>query len=202
MNPRDLFITALVCFAALLASCSRKDPSAGMPTPTPNNQTSAAAESKPLLDACALLTSEEIESVQGEPVQETKPTTQSAGGVATTQCYFALPTSSNSVILSVTAKDSATGDVDVKESWEKMFGEHDKAGEHEHEGEEEGEGKNRPLRIEELGEEAFWVGGHIGGAVYVLKDDRYIRLSVGGAGDATSKRNKSKILCEMVLKRL
>jgi hypothetical protein len=42
----------------------------------------------------------------------------------------------------------------------------------------------------------------VGGALYVLKGNSYIRISVGGAGDQTQKMEKSKTLAESVLKHL
>jgi len=149
--------------------------------------------SKPLLDACALLTSAEIESVQGEPVQMTKPSTQSFDGLAVSQCYFALPVQSNSVVLTVT-QSAAGGNAEVKKSWEQLFHRENKEG--------EGKKKTPPRKIEGLGEEAFWLGSHIGGALYVLQGGSYIRLSVGGPDDENARIDKSETLCEFVLERL
>ena len=42
----------------------------------------------------------------------------------------------------------------------------------------------------------------VGGALYVLKGESYIRISVGGAGDQAQKLEKSKTLAAFVLKRL
>ena len=53
-----------------------------------------------------------------------------------------------------------------------------------------------------LGDEAFWIGSRVGGALYVLKKDLFFRISVGGAGDEKAKLNKSRTLAQNVLKRL
>ncbi len=70
-------------------------------------------------------------------------------------------------------------------------------------GEEEEEGKKSPpQRVADLGDEAFWTGTQISTALYVLKGDSYIRISVGGAGDQALKLEKSRKLAEFALKRL
>src|SRR5438445_13777219 len=69
-------------------------------TAKPHQTATAAAPAepaRPLADACTLLTSDEIKSVLGEAVQQTKPSSNSAAGLATSQCYFALPTTENSM---------------------------------------------------------------------------------------------------------
>ena len=42
----------------------------------------------------------------------------------------------------------------------------------------------------------------MGGALYVLKKDQFLRLSVGGSADARTKLNKSKMLAQQILKKL
>jgi hypothetical protein len=56
--------------------------------------------------------------------------------------------------------------------------------------------------VKDLGDEAFWIGSPIGGALYVLKNELFFRLSVGGAGDQRAKLNKSKALAQRILKKL
>ena len=58
------------------------------------------------------------------------------------------------------------------------------------------------MKIDGLGDEAFWTGTRVGGALYVLKGNCYIRISVGGAGSPEQKIEKSKTLAADVLKRL
>jgi hypothetical protein len=55
-------------------------------------------------DACALLTSKDIESVQGEPLKETKSSRKSGGKFNISQCYFALPAFANSISLTLTER--------------------------------------------------------------------------------------------------
>ena len=46
------------------------------------------------------------------------------------------------------------------------------------------------------------MGNRVGGALYVLKHNSYIRVSIGGAGDQQTKIAKSKALARLALKRL
>jgi hypothetical protein len=64
-------------------------------------------------------------------------------------------------------------------------------------GEEEEEGKARPAKkLEGLGDEAYWDGSRVGGTLYVLKGDVFLRISVGGSDDEEARLRKSKALAE------
>lgn len=189
--------TILVLLLALTAgSCSKPktDDRANSPQSSATPAATAAAAPATDGDACTLLTKEEIQAVQGETFKNTKPSQKVAGGLTVSQCYFELPTAANSVVLTVTRK--AEGGRDPSQSWQDMF-----HSERRSEREEEG-GDKEPPKIDGLGEEAFWTGTRVGGALFVLKGNCYIRISVGGAGDQAQKIEKSKALAESVLKRL
>jgi Protein of unknown function (DUF1573) len=162
--------------------------------------TSSKAESnKVKADACSLLNSKEIESVQGEALKEPKSSGQTGGGFAVSQCYFGLPTSNKSISLTLLQKTDSPEARDPKEFWEETFHGEKK----EEKGREEEERKAAPPeKIEGLGDEAFWLSNRVGGELYVLKGDSFFRISVGGAGDKAAKVDKSKKLAQMVLKRL
>jgi len=147
-------------------------------------------------DACALLTKEDIQAVQGEAFKDTKASQNSSAGLIISQCYFELPTPVNSVVLTVTRK--AAGGVDPTQSWQEIF-HREKVPERK---KEEGEEEKEPLKVEGIGDEAFWTGNRVGGALFVLKGNAYIRISVGGAGDQAAKIDKSKALAASALKRL
>ena len=187
----------------------------GQPAPT----TSTGTTGKAKIDACALLTSPEIRAVQGEPLKETKASGSTEKGFVISQCFFTLPTFNNSISLVVTQKGEGAGARDPKEFWEATFDkesesekekEHDKKSAKEREkekardkGREEEEEEAPPAqRITGVGDEAFWTGSRVGGALYVLKGSAYLRVSIGGAGDQQSKINKSKALARLALKRL
>ena len=180
--------------------------------------TTAASTGKGKIDACALLTSPEIRSVQGEPLKETKASGSAEKGFLVSQCFFTLPTFNNSISLVVTQRGEGAGGRDPKEFWEATFEKSEGEGEKERDkksakerekekergkGREEEEEEAAPAqKITGVGDEAFWTGSRVGGALYVLKGSTYLRISVGGAGDQQSKINKSKALARLALKRL
>jgi len=155
------------------------------------------------VDACTLLTSDEIKAVQGEELKTTKPSQQAGHEFLIDVCYYELPTPSNSVSVSLAQPNPNKKD-SVREFWEDTFGdsEHGRK-EKEREGEEgELEEGAPPRKIAGLGQEAFWFSSPIGGVLYVLKGDHYIRISVGGKGTSEAKLNKSKALAKKALARL
>ena len=190
-------LVSLLSLAAANCSKPKTDIRASSPqasaTPAAAN-TAAAPATEAAGDACTLLTKEEIQAVQGEAFKDTKPSQKLVAGLSISQCYFELPTAVNSVVLTVTRK--AAGGRDPGESWQDMF-HREKATRKKEEAEEK-----EPQKIDGLGEEAFWTGNRVGGALFVLKGNCYIRISVGGAGDQAQKIEKSKALAESVLKRL
>jgi hypothetical protein len=193
-----LRLISLFVLLAVTAACSkRKSSTIGSASPPPPTSTTAAAPTAAVDDfACTLLTKEEAQAVQGEPFKTTKASAHSAGGVIESQCYFETPTPVNSIVLTVTRK--AEGGRDPIETWNEIF--HEESGRKKEK--EEGEGEKKPLKIEGLGDEAFWTGTRVGGALFVLKGNCYIRISVGGAGDQEQKTERSKKLAADVLKRL
>jgi hypothetical protein len=46
------------------------------------------------------------------------------------------------------------------------------------------------------------MGSRVGGALYVLKGNAYVRVSVGGPADQANKIKRSKALAQKVLARL
>src|SRR5258705_4416769 len=91
------------------------------PNATPSPGTASVAKVK--FDACTLLTSAEIQAVQAEPVKETKASEQMNGDFVVSQCYYALPTLSNSISLTLTERNpEKSGGQTVKEFWENTFG--------------------------------------------------------------------------------
>ena len=181
--------SVLLCLLGLaLIGCSKPKSDQTNTTPQPTALTASTP-------ACAMLTNEDIQAVQGETIKSTKPSEKSAAGLSVSQCYFELPTTVNSIVLTITRK--AEGGRDPSQSWHDIF-----HGERRSGIEKEEEGAKEPLKIEGIGDEAFWTGTRIGGALYVLKGNAYLRISVGGAGDQAAKIEKSKTLAEKVLPRL
>ncbi len=197
--PKLLPITSSIILIAL-AGCSKPRDAEVAPA-------EASATPQPAfrqIDACSLVTSAEIESVQGEAVTGTTPSSGVLSGFPSTQCVFITVTPVNSVSLVIT-QTGAKADRSVRDFWKETFhrGEapEKEAGEKKG-GEEEEEKKSPPQKVDDLADEAFWMGTQISTALYVLRGDSYIRISVGGAGDHAAKLEKSRKLAEFALKRL
>ena len=197
-KSKTLYATANVG-AAPTSTTTQPASATGSPAETGQTTLAIAKLNKGKIDACALLTSKEIESVQSEPLKETKSSGQSGAGLATSQCYFALATAANSISLTVMQKGDGSDARDPKQFWKETF-HSDKDKEKGRAG--EGEKANAQEKIEGLGDEAFWLGNRVGGALYVLKGSNVVRISVGGAGDQAAKIDKSKKLAQVVLKRI
>src|SRR5512140_12501 len=168
--------------------------------------TAPARQSKP--DPCALLTTADIQAVQGDPVQETKPSTQPAGGLVMSQCLFRTAAPSKSVSLAL----ASAGSVSPRAFWQTQFHsgkaepeetKKDKAaGRKDAKQEQEEEESTRPRAIKGVGEQAFWVGSPMVGALYVLKGNTFLRISVGGVREEAARIEKSVALARLALKRL
>lgn len=182
-------LTFLVsCVLSVMAGCSKPETDRSQTTNTPK-----------VIDACSLLTSQEIEGIQGAPLKDTKPSANAQGGLTVSQCYFLLPVAADSIVLTVTQKADGSNSSDPKQSWEKIF-HGDKEAES---AREEEESKSAPPeKVAGLGDEAFWAPRRFGGTIYVLKGNVYISISVGGSGEQATKLQKSKALAENALKRL
>jgi len=159
-----------------------------------------STEVKPKLDACATLTSQDIQSIQGEALKETKLSEKSADGFNVSQCFFTLPTFTNSISLAITQRADGPGARDPRKFWKDAF-HRDKDRDREKDREEEEESRP-PQKITGIGDEAFWIASPAAGVLYVLKGPRYIRISIGGPADQQTKIKKSKALARKVIDRL
>lgn len=171
----------------------------------PANTRSAVAQKN--IDVCKLLTPVDIEGVQGTHVEELKPSAQPSGGLLMSQCLLrtSAPAKSVSIALAVSSTQSP------KDFWRKQFHsgrnnekssqtspperKQGKAAEDEEEG-------SKPRAISGLGDEAFWVGGPITGALYVLRGDSFIRISLGGVRAVPERIEKSVRLARAALARM
>jgi hypothetical protein len=157
-------------------------------------------------DACTVLTSADVQKVQGDSVQETKPSTQPAGRLVMSQCLFRTASPSNSVSVAI----ASAGSVSPRAFWQKQFhsakpesgeGEKEKPTAKSKPAEEEEESP-RPRTIKGVGEQAYWVGSPLVGALYVLKGNTFLRISVGGVREEAARIEKSVALARLALKRL
>lgn len=168
-----------------------------------------------------------MEKIVGERLQETKPSIPTNTPYRISQCYFLMATPVNSVVITVCRRGEGPEARDPKDFWKETFHrdadeadkdkdnaknkEKDKDKEKEREKhekpkaagrEEEEEKKSKPLKVEGVGEEAFWTGNAIGGALFVLKDHAYVRISAGGAGDQDAKIARCKAVAQVALTNL
>lgn len=184
----------LVIALAGFAGCSRRPATAEAPAKP--SATVVAAKPLPALDVCALLTAQEIKNITGETPTATTPGHSEDAGFEVSQCFFNLPTYSNSIVVSVTRRGTGSDGRDPKEFWEKKI-------EHPEEGEREEEEKHRePDRVEGLGDSAVWSGTAVGGALYVLKGNAFIRIGVGTFVGGDKRKEKVIELARLVLGRL
>jgi hypothetical protein len=173
-------------------------------------KTSQDNAKQPRINPCALLTSNDVQAVQSDPVQETKPSTQPGGGLVMSQCLFRTTTPSKSISVAI----ASPGAISPRTFWQKQFhsgkpapAEKEQsekkpvAGEKKQEKEEEDE-STRPRAIAGVGEEAYWVGSPMVGALYVLKGNTFLRISVGGVREESSRIEKSVALARLAMKHL
>jgi hypothetical protein len=203
---RILLCVLLLCFASLrLARAGRSQ----QKTKTVGATSTKAAT----VDACALLTSAEVQSATGEPMAEARPSTQPAGRIKTSQCFFRAPTFAKSVSLTVTTAGDGFSPSALRQFWRNQFhavrekeeeelppGERGKS-QSTSEAELENDAR-KPRRIDGLGDEAFWVGSPISGALYVLQGDAFLRISVGGIPEESLRLAKSKTAASAAIARL
>ncbi|HEX8069572.1 MAG TPA: hypothetical protein VF546_06455 [Pyrinomonadaceae bacterium] len=194
--------------------------------PTGPNATGAPAASA---DACGLLTSAEIKEVQGEEVKDTKASQRSDASLAIAQCFYTTPTFTKSVSLEVT-RPVPGGRESPREFWREHFTaaanegrerEHerererergkdkDKEKERERErererrgGEEEEEEGAPPQRVTGIGDEAYLINSRVGGALYVLKGDKFLRVGIGSGDNDATRQKKLRALAQKALARL
>src|ERR1043165_5798493 len=171
------FLGFILLLGALsLAGCRAAESNHNATVPTSPSPAAGAAEVKAKIDICNLLSSDDLKEVQGEAYTEAQRSDRLEGEVIVAQCYYALPTTVNSVVINVTtAKDEARS---LRGLWEQRFGvgeEKAAAGKEEGErerakesrerketkaqaprerGNEEEEKEAKPQRVQDLGDQA------------------------------------------------
>jgi hypothetical protein len=172
----------------------------------------AAGPAKVIADACSLITNDEVQKIQDSPVKDAKSSQASDGRFLIGQCFYTTETFNKSVSLAITQRDSASDKAqDPQTFWHETFAKYvghapEKEGDEEKkkslkENEEE-EGRRVPTKVDGIGEDAFWSANRMGGALYVLKNNTFIRISVGGPETEEVRIDKSKALAKKALSRL
>ncbi len=205
-----------VTIAALITACKSSDrytqvnansaSAATSPIATPSATSTAPASTVVgKMDACTLLTNDDLKSVQGESPTQALRSERSDGGFIVAQCYYSLPTVSSSVVLNVTTAAEGASGRSPREFWMHAFASEEKGKERDRESKErkgEEEESAKPEKVSGLGDDAYWAASRVGGALYVLRKDLFFRISIGGAGDVKTKLTKSKTLARKILQRL
>jgi len=169
-----------------------------------------AATSPRLPNACQLLTARDVARVQGEEFKSAKLTETEANGLIVSQCFYSLPSFTNSVSVDVMrGKTSAFWRGHFSNTREAVDDDEDrdrdrsaamKSAPPSREAEEEHE--TGALKVKGVGDAAVWSGNRAAGALYVLKGETIVRVSVGGAGSQEQKIERSKKLAARALRKL
>ena len=194
----EVFASLLCSLPLALAGCEKRE--------TPRPVTSGDQESNhPQIDVCRLITSQEIEAIQGSPIKETKSSARSGTGFHVSQCFYTAAEFSKSVSLAVTQKDpDHQAKRSPKDFWEETFGRYNNNRKESDRARSEGEERESipPKKIEGIGEQAFWTSNRFGGILYVLKGNAFISISLGGTDNEDTKIQKSRVLAQKALQRL
>jgi hypothetical protein len=205
-------------YVLLFLSCSLIAVSAGCKKNEATHRVSGARQesNQAGFDVCALITKQEIETIQRSRIKETKSSVRSDAGFRVSQCFYTAEDFTKSVSLAVTQRDPvSSGERSVKDFWNETFGRFtderkesngDKA---QNQGLREQPRREReekafipPKKIDGIGDDAFWSPSPVGGAIYVLKKDVFIRISIGGHDNEEDKLDKSKALARMAIDHL
>jgi hypothetical protein len=195
-------------------ACKKSSETKSVPASSPiqDRRIQQPSSTEPKIAACTLITTDEVGAIQGATITDAKTSEGPSGGLIMSQCYYSSKEPNMAVSLAVLQPNlrSSTG-IEAREYWENTLRRRaeESAGEAQREdgdqkserGEEE-EKKNPPKKVDGVGEKAFWSGNRFGGALYVLKGDVFIRISVGGPDNEETKIEKSKRLAEKALGRL
>jgi len=195
----------------LYGGCKKSQQSRGTSGPSPPQQLARqqARPTEPKIVACKLITTDEVGAIQGAKITDAKSSAGWSGNLLMSQCYYAAMEPNKSVSLAVIETDPQSAESDPRRFWAQTLipfqtaarGEEEPAEKKEKSGEEE-ERKIPRKKIDGVGEQAYWSGNRFGGALYVLKNDVIVRVSVGGPDNEETKIAKSKALAEKALSRL
>jgi hypothetical protein len=163
-----------------------------------------AAASPRLPNACQLLTARDIARVQGQEFKTIKLTESDANGLTVSQCFYALPSFTSSVSVDLMRGQTTT-------FWRSHFANARDAKEDDDEdrsmktaqpSRESEDHESAARKVRGIGDAAVWSGNRVAGALYVLKGDTIVRVSVGGSGTQEEKIERSKKLAARALRKL
>ena len=182
---RNLGLLLSCCLIVVLPACKKRE----APPPPPR-------------DVCALITLEEIQTVQGSPMKEAKSSARSDAGLRVSQCFYTATEFSKSVNLALVQRDpDHPSGRSAKDFWKEKFDPYENE-EPQKDSDGEKEKGAPPKKIDGLGDEAYWASNRFGGTLYVLKGDSFISIGLGGTDEQETKLEKSKALAQKALQRL
>jgi hypothetical protein len=231
-TSRIMSLTLSLLLIACLACAPKGDVTNTQATPTPVAQQSPALTT-PQSETCRMLSAEDVREVQGEAPQEAQGSEHLAGGLSMSQCFYRLPTFSKSVNVELIRGEGGESaavkefwalrfhpeavkkrelerehseeqerELERQKERERASGQVREGGhkEKEREGEEE---ESRPQRVAGLGEDAYWSGNQITGALSVLtRKNAIVRVSLGGPESRDEKIKKASALARKLLNKL
>ncbi|HLL74917.1 MAG TPA: hypothetical protein VK421_06595, partial [Pyrinomonadaceae bacterium] len=163
----------------------------------------AGAASPKRTDPCALLTADDIKSVQGEAATQIKPSRQEGAEFSVSQCFYQTPTFTKSVSLELTERGASRKS--VREFWKERVAGYEERREAKNERREK---SGKPLAgpastpVKGVGDEAYWIGTSANGTLYAFKKDALVRVSIGGPDKEAERLRKVKALAQKALARL
>jgi len=159
-------------------------------------------------DPCALLSNSDIRGLEGEGVVEKKYSEQGGTSFLLRTCFYRTATFAKSVSLALAVPNPGNRERGPREYWMKYFGDADShdppsrdAGTSERKGEEAERGP-KAVEVSGLGEQAYWIPDPHVGTLYVLEENYFLRISLGGTNDHDLRSRTAKDLARAALKRL
>ena len=137
-------------------------------------------------NACQVLSARDVAAVQGARFKSAKLKESGTRELQVSQCFYAMPRLSDSVSV-----DLIRGD--TRAFWKRHLQlvsnvHHDRAPE--------------TIAVDGVGDAAVWSGTRLAGALYVLKGETIVRVSLGGDAPREQKIERAKKLAARALRRL
>jgi hypothetical protein len=141
--------------------------------------------------ACDVLSARDVAAVQGAKFKSKKLKETASSGMQISHCVYAMPHLSESVSVDVIRGDA-------RAFFRKHFANVQPASLHQR----PASRAARSVRVDGVGDEAVWSGNAVAGALYVLRGDQVVRVSVGGGLSQDEKIERAKQLALRALRRL
>ena len=138
IRSRRLLYAVTVLLASLVAGCRQQSspsqtssspslanasaPTSSTVNAAPAANATASSSDKGPIDACKLLTGEEITSIQSDTLKNATLSPPGSDAFITSQCFYATTNFVNSVSLKVTQQSSNAGAENIREFWKERFG--------------------------------------------------------------------------------